>query len=310
MSTLPQSSDPLNLNPGTHASLGEKYGGENLPVLIQLPDLSALDAEAQPATERVTTGAQSNVPASELPDERVESDDRSSIRLAEIESEPEEMSAAQNDSAHDNVPERPAASPREQRLRDQRQQRRERATRRSNRAARTPVWLRGMSQLALAALLAGVLLAIVVTLKNWNAKESTDVERADGAPMVEAPTIDFAPIGTKTAVGSPSTNGPTLGPPITEHAQNVEPMHPGSPEPPAYNAPGRSEPPSYGKPTPPVGNPPAGNRTPGYTAGTTQYPTTGDGRVVRGWSETLPVSPVHSAERPAPPTDHQYYQHR
>ena len=309
MSTLSQSTNPLNSNPGTNVSLREKYGGENLPILIQLPDLSALDAEAQPVTDSVTTDAELNLPASESPDEWGENDDRSSIRLAEIDSQSEELAAVQNGTAENDVPERPAASPREQRLRDQRQQRRERATRRSNRAAKTPVWLRGMSQLVFAALLAGVLLAIVVTLKNWGAKESSGVERVDGVPIVEAPTLDFGPAGSEPAFGAPATDGPTLGAPtFTDSAPNVEPMQPGSPEAPSFNTPGRSAPASYGGQTPPANNLPAGNHTQGYTAGTTPYPTTGvDQPVTTGWSETLPVSPIHSAERPAPPTyNHQH----
>ena len=122
----------------------EIYGAENLPVLIRLPDLlppSTVGSQpeaAGPETE-ADLPAGADVPQTDV--------------VQEVSEKTEELPPS-----------------REQRRR--RGEQRARSPRRPVRNMQAPGWLKGLGQLALAAVLAGVLLAVIVTVKNWNAQSS------------------------------------------------------------------------------------------------------------------------------------------
>ncbi len=179
------------------ASVSEIYGGEQLPVLIRLPDLS---------------------PAARVPLPTVATSDLGNAAQPTGDSAPAAEPRQQPEDA--KLP--PQHLRRERRPRTIRRPRTNRdATNRDAVNGDAAGWLRGIGQLAMAAVLAGVLLVIVITIKHWNA-DNAQSRPAVTAPFAEPPELDFGgPIlepaadfrpdqGSRRGLPSVGTQGRTL----------------------------------------------------------------------------------------------------
>ncbi len=351
MSTIPRSATRRDFAVDTHGAPSmEIYGSEDLPVLVRLPDLSGqadpvrplpdpplpasvvegsvatADAAAvAPVADAISVDSAVQEPATGYPD-----DAPATIPLTDYAADPV-ASTSEQDKVRDDAPQ----PRREQRLRQQRQERRDRATRRNERRAAMPRWLRGISQLVFAAVLAGVLLAVVVTLKNWNATGESPRQSNVGVPFVEAPPFELSVPASQEVAHVDGPQGPELGPPTlsergpTLNGSGMPALDTPATRPDSHET---NAPVSYGEITPPVqsvpaafaGRPPAVNApqygTPQYPK--TDYPSTGARPVVaapsasvidnvRRWGGEMPARPVRSAELPASSNhDHQRHQHR
>ncbi len=284
----------------------EIYGAENLPVLIRLPDLlPSSNVSSQPEAAGPETEA--DLPAgAEVPQTDV---------VQEVSERTEELPPS-----------------RERRRR--RGEQRARSPRRPVRNIQAPGWLKGLGQLALAAVLAGVLLAVIVTVKNWNTQGSKPQHPQD-PPYAEAPDFDFdgpmlkpdarafesAPEAREHDVGPPQ--GPDLGLPTMTRSEGM--LHGVSPA----DMPAASSSAKFKRVLPALPALPAEANlrlareveVPGAARDTSvirqpitssyQYPLTGVEPVTTrgpagvavdsaaGWRETLDVSPVRNAERPS-----------
>ncbi|MHB0955827.1 MAG: hypothetical protein ACYC6N_00635 [Pirellulaceae bacterium] len=141
------------------AVYGEKYGAETLPVLIRLPDLTLSDQSLDP----VSTSA--------APEPEVQT------VIAPLAAEPESRSGRR---------ERPVSG-------RARQDRHESTSRRGRGRVRQekPVGgLHGVKQFVVAAVLAGILLAVIVTIKDWNRQAPESTSAAAGR-QIEALQADF-----------------------------------------------------------------------------------------------------------------------
>jgi hypothetical protein len=180
-------------------------------------------------------------------------------------------------------------------------------------------WLRNVVQLAFAAVLALILLAIVVTIKQWN-QEAPAPKRSPGYDRVDAPNIDF---------GQPSLAPPSnlisekedepLWEPVTSSRRTLQGVVPADLMPSEAAAEPAGE--QLGTPVPAAGpvhvagptQPPGGR---GYADAAERptsphnYPTTGVEPVANaprlprvpqsaGWRETVPLGPIRNAERGA-----------
>lgn len=312
MSTLRKNAAPLDVSPDPSGpTVREVYGGENLPVLITLPDLTAparpevpVGEPAVPAPEPAAEPAELASPA----DDQMPAPDTVVNDPAEAPATPEasgpSWDAAEDvdDSVDDSIAEREAEAERERRRALQRQRRSDRAQRRTSRRAAAPAWLRNLGQLGVALVLASVLFAVIVTVKNWNRPGEASVVNPDNYPMVEAPVIDFGEPGTGPTAEAGDVQQPSLTlPDYAEYDSPLERVTPTDlPESPARETAVEvvTESSVTATPTQP------------------QYPTTGVPELSvptdtsqggsGGWRETLPVGPVRSADRPATPPWNQH----
>ena len=171
--TAPDSRSPRN-----SAAATETYGGQDLPILIRLPDLSVPLGAAQPvfddelsvaATEELshaepTAGDGAGGPPSTSPGSLT------ATAATEVVTrfEPVAIGTAT------------AVAGREQQRRLPRQRQRARDARLHARKVTVPGWLRGLGQFALAAVLAGVLLAILIALKDGSSPRERTSQPTDG----------------------------------------------------------------------------------------------------------------------------------
>ncbi len=284
------------------APLGaEVYGGEHLPVLITLPDLRSEDeARAEEHLEQATGGVE---PSSSQP---------RSTPVVGV-----QMPAGPGDQVGDEL------SPRERRMRAQKQRREQRAAERGARRS-PPGWVRSVSQFALAAVLAGMLLAVIVSMKGPARPAPSDpLPRAEVVPLVAPPTLEMGD-SSRATTSLDSLPGPQLGPPSMlgpaleldapmglgedlQSAAQAERPWPGAsirtarvlPEMTPYNTlPNANHTPALPTRTP--------LSTPSYEPAGTQYPSTGvepvrtessgPGAVRPAWSESLPGLPMRNMD--------------
>jgi hypothetical protein len=276
----------------------EVYGSDNLPVLIQLPDLTD-SAEREEVAARQPSG----VPTPSVPPREDRSGasagQHAAIRLADVEAS-EPQSAAEPSSQAD------AESPREHRLREQRLRRQQRASRRSVRDV-SPSWFRGIRQLFLAAGLAGVLLVVIVGFQNrYRVAPQKTPGASDLDPIVEAPTLDIDDPALGSFTGTDLPPGPDLEPPtFSGNPPALDSLSPGNS--PALDLQGQRGPTLYGSQSPTDGRNARMAATVPDTASQVVYPDTGAPGVaepavppvrrdVPGWSETLPA--IRNVELP------------
>ncbi len=382
MTAIPRSATPRDANPlARGASSNEIYGGENLPVLVRLPDLTnpaepapalanrtlpvdlvnnaplpdqpvpdcalpdgTLPDCAAPADRAVDTAVSGTNTAAENTDTAITDTEASAsaaddptdapatIPLKDYQSDAEYVESESSLARTPLAEAPPTEPPREQRLRQQRQARRARVTRRDERRAALPRWLRGVSQLVFAGVLAAVLLAVVVTLKNWNAPAGQPTQPDQDISFVEAPPLDMS-VETPSPAPTEGLRGPELSPPsfgdpsFGNHGSTLNntsttgaatthldtpvgsaPFTMGAAAQPTQ--PARSVPPAFAERQPI-------SRAPQYPS--TNYPTTGAKPIVaapgaaavenvRRWSGAVPAGEVRSAELPVQP--HDGHQHR
>ncbi len=186
MNTTLQSADPLQSirpapaiarrSPVAGVTDSDIYGGERLPVLVRLPDLTRAAILPLPAVLESTSGeaacSQCDPPPPAEPVQEQQPDRRPTRQL--------------------------------------RQQRRVRTVTRPHAGSETAGWLRGLGQLAMAAVLAGVLLVVVITIKHWNA-DSAKSQPAVGVPLAETPEFDFSGPVLEPAVNTQAEQGSSLG---------------------------------------------------------------------------------------------------
>ncbi len=191
-----------------------------------------------------------------------------------------------------------------------------RGPRRQRTASEAAGWLRGIGQLALAAVLAVVLLVIVITIKHWNA-DNTKSPPAASVPFADAPELDLRgpilePAGTVRSEQLPSQNQPAA----TRLNESLPSVNPAGTTNPTLSERERSEtnrqvawPSPASIAASPGGNPAAG-RPLSNDYPSTQIPPVSIQREplaerdAAGWNETLSVGPSRNANLPptAPPS--------
>jgi hypothetical protein len=178
----------------------EVYGSETLPVLIQLPDLTKSMAE-QPAALL----AQS--------EPRYEGWSQPKDPVAVVESPGDDSDPL----LADTVAAVAAASTRNDREPMTRTPLR---MRRKIQARQTDGWLSGLRRFLVAAIIAGVLFALIITIKEWNQTSSPHPPRTTMA--VEATNVDLGPPELNAAGILPYDNHPALLRPDSEPALGSE----------------------------------------------------------------------------------------
>ncbi len=258
----------------THVS--EVYGGENLPVLIRLPDLSSATILPLP-------------------------------KVAELACDAEVISGDAAPSAEPPRAQQPTGPASQPLLRRQRDLRSQRLSSKREAAG----WLHGLGQLAMAAVLAGILLVIVITIKNWNAENAAAVPAA-GAPFTASPQLEFSGPLLESVDDLQPVQGPELGSPsMSRQSDQLESGSSEAPALPTFSA-VRSAAGGPSGSTPVYGN--SGDRSlsspsAGVVNYAEHYPTTGAQPLSaspqipgagpdRGWSETISVGRERSAAWP------------
>lgn len=300
-------------------AIAEVYGGERLPVLMRLPDLSLpsaspLAADEPPLDAATVPEADAGLLAVDAPDVAEDFGEawagdvlnhapeihKSTEEVAEAVVVPPAIGRATGGEAAVRSPikyvrnRRGAAEPRSQRKGE----------------AALPGWLRGIGQLASAAILAGVLLAILITLKDWNRSQGADAERAVGTTSSEPPRLDFGDAVLEPVEKLDALPGPELHPPtFLQEASGTRDMVPA-----AWSTPA-SEPAAPEQLRDERMQRAFENVVPAFSGGTsaesslpTRYPSTGVGVVspksesaggenAQGWRETLPLGAPTSFEQ-------------
>lgn len=315
MSTLFQSivpDDPSRLA-ATGIPAQETYGGENLPVLVRLPELSDSTEPTTPAIEGSTPQDVSAPPAAP-----------SSASPEASTGNPSQIAPPRDtDSSEKWAPQEPATaghsrSGQQGQQRSHQQSRSQRKPRYNSQRLTVPHWLRGSGQLAFAAVLAGLILMVLVTVKNWNTSGDSSPRQVDKQSSLEASQLGADHLQARAAHGIPQPPAPSqTSPPITDRTEKTNSWFPTSPSGPDVKAGGVS-------PTSPSGPPnPTDSRTIGrHDTGVvpksttmTQYPTTGVEPALgfpkqyqpqntaandSNWDRTRPGNAVRSADRTAP----------
>ena len=176
MSSVPENSKAREATAEHRAeATSETYGGDDLPVLIRLPDLSVATSTLAPAEDNESSpvsGESLNsekLPAADTNDSATDEPARAELSTADAVSEEVQLSQPLTGGPS-------STTERQEQGRSSEPQRQVQLTRLRTRSAAVPGWVRSLGQFAFAAMLAGVLLLILITLKEDSSLSTVGIQ--------------------------------------------------------------------------------------------------------------------------------------